>query len=225
MVKKTSTKKVKTSKEKKPKKTSGSFKSYDEAKKVKDEATAALKEARLEFKQFLKDTGLKRGKNYSKDKKHGKPWNALNSKVEELEEQRKSAAAFMKEKKPKSDGPRATKYNYPDEIESIKDKDEKQLEMKKFRTKVRAAAKRAGVSVDEYLSDPAGYDEKAKASKPKKEKKEKKDKVDKKSKAKKEDTEEEEPKKKATKKAKTSKEKEEKPKKVKKLPKKKKAED
>lgn len=173
---------AKTDKAKKPKASKKSpakvdvagFENYESAKAVKETSTQELGEARSEFKAFLKDTGLKRGKNYSKDKSHGKAWSALNSKIEDLEARRKAAIAYMKENKPAKGsvgGHKPAKYNYPAEVEGIEDKDEKQLAMKKFRTLTRAKAKKAKVSVDEYLADPEGCDEKAKAFKKDKPKK------------------------------------------------------
>lgn len=169
---------AKPSKAKKPSKATESaslpgFTDYDQAQGVKNSSTAELKEARLQMKDFLKETGLKKGKDYSTDKKHGKAWVALNSKVEDLEAQRKAAIDYIKNNKPKKSGgdARSTKYNYPEEIAAIADKDEQQLAMKKYRTSIRGKAKRAEVSVDEYLSDPAKYADKPKATAPSKAKK------------------------------------------------------
>jgi hypothetical protein len=164
-------------KAKKEKKAEGGFDSYEGAKAVKEDSTSQLKVKREEFRTFLKETGLKKGKDFSKDKKHGKAWDKLNTAVEELEATRKSAIDFMKENKPaKSAGPRATKYVYPDEVNNIKDAKEQSEAKKKHRTKIRAKAKRAGVNVDTYLSDPKAHD--AAADSKKAEKKSKKTKAE-----------------------------------------------
>jgi hypothetical protein len=157
---------------------------YEEAVGMKEQFTEALTTARKELQDFVKKTGLKKAKNYSTDKTHGVAWVALNSKIEEAEAGRKKALAFMKENKPqKGTAGRASKHNYPDDVLNIKDSAEQSEAKKKWRTKTRSKAKSAGVSVDEYLTDPIKYDSQKADKKGKVEKAPKKGKVEKSDKA------------------------------------------
>jgi len=173
------TKKVKKSKDSK---TSATFASYEEAEKAKKDLTASLGKARDEFRAFLKDNGLKNGKDYSGDKKHGKMFNTLQGNISSLEEQRAAAIKYTKEnKKAKAPKERNTKYVYPDDVMNA---DDVSLAKKQYRTKIRGKANRAGVSVDEYLQDPGKYDEQAKKKTKEKKSSEKSSKAEKPSKKK-----------------------------------------
>ena len=129
---------------------------YDSAVKQLKGVKADLKEARNELNAFLKENKLKKTQDHSKDKKHGKAYKALKATIKTLEEQRDDFQTFAKENKPKKE--RSYKYGYPEDIKTGDDR-------KKFRTKMRAKAKAAGVTPDEYLTDMEGYDKKVAATK------------------------------------------------------------
>jgi hypothetical protein len=138
---------------------------YDEAKEQLVNLRGDLKDARTALRDFLKENKLKRGVDHSnhETKKIAQKFKSLNKKITDFEAKKTELQTFIKENKPKA--VRESKYNYPPEIESALDK-------KKFRARMRAQAKRAGVDVDTYLGDPEKYDKEIAAKKPaKKEKK------------------------------------------------------
>jgi len=154
---------------------------FDSATEQLVEVKADLKDARGEMTDFLKANKLKKGQDHSNHEtaKVAKGWTKADNKISKLEEDRTTLQDFVKANKPKKE--RESKYSYPDGLDADG--------RKKFRTQIRAKAKRAGMTPDEYLDDPkagdkiiAGKDaERAekkskKAPKAKKEKAEKSDK-------------------------------------------------
>jgi len=135
------------------------FESPEAAKAVKDSATSDLAKKREELNKFLKDAGLKKGKDYSDDKKHGGVFKKLNSAIEALEKSRKAAVDFLKTNKPAKKGGvgRAdTKHAYPADIMALTGEAQKEAK-KKHRQKIRVLAKKAGVTVDIFITDPDKY--------------------------------------------------------------------
>lgn len=120
---------------------------YDSAKEklagVKEEIPA--KETQL--KEYAKKNKMKGGK--SEDKKIQSGYNKVTQELQDLKDRKSKYIKFMKENKPKVD--RESKYAYPDDCKTGLDK-------KKFRSLMRARAKRAKVDVDTYLADPKKYD-------------------------------------------------------------------
>lgn len=170
------------------------YESYEAASEAKGTITKGISAARAELRDFMKDNGLKKAKDYSADKKHGKAFTKLTAAVEELETARKEAIQFMKDNKKKGKsggGGSSAKYEYPKEVLEAEDVG---LAKKKFRTSTRTKANRAGVTVAEYLADPTKYADV------------KKEKPAKKAKKAKDEEEEEKPAKKAAKKGKGKKE-------------------
>lgn len=180
--------------------------SVDELKEQLVETKTKLSDARKEMNAFCKENKLKKAKDHSdhKDKKIATAYKKLQKAIEKLEAERDALQEKFKASKPKAE--RNTKYDYPEGMTAD--------DRKKFRQETRVKAKRAGVDVDEYLSDPAKYDAIIKENKEKKA-------ASKKPAAKKEKAEKAEKKEKKAKKDKAPKgEKEDKPKKKKKANKK-----
>lgn len=141
---------------------------YDSAKSQLEPKKAELKAKREELQAWLKEKGLKKTEDHSKDEKYGKKFTRLTGEIKALEEETNKLREFMKNNKPAK--VRTTKYNYPEGATA----DDK----KKFRQKARVSAKAAGVSVAEYLENPDKYkaalEEKKKAKQAKAEEKAKK---------------------------------------------------
>jgi len=120
---------------------------YDSAKEklagVKEEIPA--KESQL--KEYAKKNKVKGGK--SEDKKVQSGYNKIAQELQDLKDRKSKYIKFMKENKPKVE--RESKYAYPDDCKTALDK-------KKFRSLMRAKAKRAKVDIDTYLADPKKYD-------------------------------------------------------------------
>lgn len=114
------------------------------AKKTKEELKEQLKSlkeerkaAKEELRGFEKENKLAKGEDHSGDAKHGKKWAKLNQVVSNKEEKIAKVEASLEETKgEKGSGGFRQKYEYPDDITSAEDK-------KKYRAKMRAAAKRA----------------------------------------------------------------------------------
>lgn len=123
----------------------------DEAKEKLTSAKEKLMAAKDAMKDFCKENKLKASEDHSnnEDAKVAKKWKKLNDEVVEKQARVEKYTAAVKEAK-KSGGGIKAKYTYPKEVKTGEDK-------KKFRTETRAKAKKAGVSVDEYLKDPAKY--------------------------------------------------------------------
>ena len=154
---------------------------FDEAKEALSGAKDANKAAKTELKSFDKKNKVKKGddsdlkKDAKKERKLlAETAAAASAKVQESKE-------LVKSLKPKKD--RVSKYEYPEDI-----KGDSKAE-KRYRASMRGKAKSAGMTVEEYLGDPAKGDaaieaakKSKKADKPKKDKKDKKEKKDKKDK-------------------------------------------
>lgn len=142
---------------------------YDSAKEklagVREEIPA--KESQL--KEYAKKNKVKGGK--SEDKKAQSGYDKIAKELQDLKDRKFRYVKFIKEYKPKTE--RESKYAYPSDCKTGLDK-------KKFRSVMRAKAKRAKVDIDTYLADPAKYDklvvakdqEKAAKKKPAKKEKE-----------------------------------------------------
>jgi len=163
---------------------------YDSAKEQLVTVKTDLKTVLNERRALLKDNKLKKTEDHSKhkDKKIAKAYKDQTTSIDALEATKKELMDFMKANKPEK-GERVTKYAYPDGFDAE--------QRKKFRANCRAAAKRAKVSLEDYLVDPAKYDAADKEAKEKKaaEKKPAKKKEGKKDKADKAETKDEKPKK------------------------------
>lgn len=124
---------------------------YDSAKAQLGTKKEELKAKREELLAWLKEKGLKKSEDHSKNEneKIAKKFTRLTGEIKALEEETNKLRTFVKENKPKKE--RTTKYQYPEGATA----DEK----KKIRQKNRVAAKQAGVSVAEYLENPAKYKE------------------------------------------------------------------
>lgn len=135
----------------------------ESATKAKADLSDQLTAKREEFHAFLKDTGLKKGKDYSKDKKHGGVFSKFEAEIAALEAERSKVVKFLSENKPEKGGkkskakaekgaPREEKYNYPAAIAKMS-KEEASEAKKKFRAECRAGAKRAKMSLDDFLKN------------------------------------------------------------------------
>lgn len=134
---------------------------FDKATAASEKATKNKEAKRALLDEFLAKNELKKTVDHTgkiADKKLQKQYNDLRADWTKAKEAAESAKDAVKASKPAKE--RAVKYVYPSDVTDSVGK-------KKFRTKCRGAAKRAGVTVDVYLSDPAKYD---KAAKPAKEK-------------------------------------------------------
>lgn len=121
---------------------------------AKEELPSAKEErdvAKQELQDFLKANKLKKGEDHSKnpDKKIAKGFKAVKELYEGKQKRVETLISFIKENKP-APSERESKYNYPKGVETSADK-------KKFRSIMRGKAKKAGVSLDKYLADPAKY--------------------------------------------------------------------
>jgi hypothetical protein len=149
---------------------------HEEVKASYDAAVVARQEAKEALNSFLEEHSLRKNVIHTgklEDKKAQKAYDKLYdawSAAREKEQALKDA-----EKKARPSKERATKYVYPADCTSG-------IDRKNFRAACRQAAKRAGVDLDTYLSDPEKYDKVEKA--PKKAKKEKAEKASKKDKKK-----------------------------------------
>lgn len=143
---------------------------YDSAKEKLGSLKEELTAKRDELAAWLKEKGIKKGEE-PKEEKALKKYNRLKGEISDLEKTREELKEYVKNNKPKKE--RVAKYAYPAGATG----DEK----KKFRQKCRAAAKAAGVSLADYLADPAKF-EKAVAEKKAAKEKEKAEKAEKKEK-------------------------------------------
>lgn len=132
-------------------------KTYAEVKEslgtLKDEA----KQAKKDLKNFCKDQKLDPEAEHTGNKK----WVKLKALVDKSSKQVAEAEAWLAENKEKKEGkPRATKYEYPAEVQTAADK-------KKWRAKARAEAKRKekGESTDKGEKASKKKDKEAKAEK------------------------------------------------------------
>lgn len=133
----------------------------------KEELTAK----RDELANWMKEKGLKKT-DVPTEEKALKKYTRLKSEIDALTATREELKEFVKNNKPAK--VRDTKYNYPENATG----DDK----KKFRQLMRQKAKSAGVSVADYLADPAKFEkivaqkaaEKASAKQAKEEAKKKK---------------------------------------------------
>ncbi len=126
---------------------------YETAKAKLEASKTELTTKRDEFAAWAKEKGIKKDTPPT-DEKQLKKYTRLKTEIEELQKTREELKEFVKTNKPKKE--RVAKYAYPTGASS----DDK----KKFRQKCRAAAKAAGVSLADYLADPAKF-EKAVADK------------------------------------------------------------
>lgn len=122
---------------------------YDSAKEKLGTITETLKTKREEFLGWLKEKGLKKTEDHSKNEneKVAKKYTRLKKEIEDLEAEKATLKTFTKDNKPKKD--RTTKYAYPEGATA----DDK----KKFRQAARVKAKAAGVDVATYLGDVDKY--------------------------------------------------------------------
>ena len=109
---------------------------HDGAKEALVQVKADIKAKRDEFHAFLKENKLKRNVDHSEDTKHGKKFKAFKTAIDKLTEQREAISAKVKETKPKKGAGRKSKYEYPADVTTPEQK-------KKYRTKMRAEAKKA----------------------------------------------------------------------------------
>lgn len=120
-----------------------------------DKKIAAKKD---ELKTFLKDNKLSAKEDHSKnkDKNLASSYKALKGALAELETKKAGYGAA-----PKKGGKAgiAAKYTYPASVKTSDDK-------KKYRTHIRALAKKNDVSVETILKDVAKYEAKAEKAKP-----------------------------------------------------------
>lgn len=138
-------------------------KNPEEAKAALELATGARKDARKAIDDFLKENKLTPMKDYTGklEGKKQKAYDKLRAAWSEAKEVEAAAQTAYKALRPSKE--REAKYEYPAGTDK-----------KKFRAQMRANAKRAGVTVDEYIKDREKYDAKVAEGKPKKEKADKK---------------------------------------------------
>jgi len=120
---------------------------YESAKDKLAGVKEELPAAESQLKEYAKKNKMKGGK--SEDKKVQAGYDKIAGNIQDLKDRKARYTKFMKENKPKTD--RESKYAYPSDCKTGLDK-------KKFRSVMRAKAKRAKVDIDTYLGDPAKYD-------------------------------------------------------------------
>lgn len=111
--------------------------SYEDAVKAQAEAKEAVKTAKAKLTTYFKENGLKRNKDYSKDKTHSKALATLEKGIKKatatLEKWNEKVTQLKGEAKTtKAKGTR-TKYDYPPEIDTAEKR-------KKYRQQMRAKA-------------------------------------------------------------------------------------
>src|SRR5690606_8121133 len=129
-----------------------------------------LSVAKSELKEFLKSNKLSSKEDHSEDPKHGKKYRKYKDLIAKKEQQIQDAKDWIRDNKPAVIRP--TKYEYPEDCVTEKDK-------KKFRARMRAEAKRAeaGEQPKEKKAKTAKKDKAESKKSNKKEKTEKKPKV------------------------------------------------
>jgi hypothetical protein len=111
------------------------FANKAEAKEALTAAKESKKSAKQELKAFEKENELASGEDHSGDAKHGKRWSKLKKAVDSAEAKVTDIEGEMEGlKSAKVDRP--SKYEYPADVVTALDK-------KKYRAKMRAAAKKA----------------------------------------------------------------------------------
>jgi hypothetical protein len=143
----------------------------EEAKEKLTSAKEKLMEAKDALKAFCKENGVKATEDHSDhdDEKLAKKWKKLKAEVDEKQARVEKYTTASKDAKKSGGGGVKGKYNYPKDVKNGADK-------KKYRTEIRAKAKKAGVTVDEYLKDPEKHAAAAEKPSKKDKKKEKKNK-------------------------------------------------
>jgi hypothetical protein len=145
-------------------------------KKTKEELKSALESskeeltvAKGELKTFEKTNGLEKGGDHSKNEKFGKKWQKIKDTVTKKEKTVEGIRAELAELKAEK-APRTVKYEYPKDVVSAEDK-------KKYRTKMRAAAKKAekGETTKASKGEKAPKEEKGKSEEKGSNKKKKKE--------------------------------------------------
>lgn len=132
---------------------------HEEAVAAVNAAKEARETAKNNLTEFLEKNKLRKNADHSgkiKDKKLQKEYDGLRDAWEKAKTAEGEAKEAEKGLRPKKD--RKVKYNYPADMTSSGDR-------KKFRAACRTRAKAAGVSVDEYLSDPEKYDKEVEGKK------------------------------------------------------------
>ncbi len=128
--------------------------SHDEAIEELATAKTSVTEKRDEFYAFLKENKLKRNKDYSEDAKHGKKFSKFKTEIDKLVILRDGIKEQAKATKPKKAGGRASTYEYPADVTTPEEK-------KKYRTKMRAEAKKAEKAKEKAEAPEVPADEKA----------------------------------------------------------------
>lgn len=136
---------------------------YEAAQGKLEAAKTELAAARTALKTFREENGLKRKIDYSEDAKHGKTFKKLVRAETEAQEAVTALESKVKALKPAST--RNTKYDYPADVVTAEDK-------KKYRTKMRNAAKPKKEKPVKEEKAPKAVEEKKKDKKDKKAKKE-----------------------------------------------------
>lgn len=124
-----------TTKKKKAPAGKPAIESYDQGIEALREVKEAIAAGREEMTEFLKTNKLKRNKDYSADKTHGKAFKAIRNKIDELVVKKDELTAKLKALKPKKE--RSLKYEYPADV--LGDK----AAMRKYRAKMRTKAAKA----------------------------------------------------------------------------------
>lgn len=130
---------------------------------------AKIEQLDKDRKAFLKGKNLSTKEDHSKSEDKevaGKEAEFQTRKAELLEKQKKYEGLVgggKKKKKAKKGSPIKEKYSYPSDVKSSEDK-------KKYRAKIRALAKKNGVTVEEVLKNVEKYESKAKKASEAKEK-------------------------------------------------------
>lgn len=127
---------------------------HQEILELRDAAKVELNDARTALKAYLTDNKLKKNKDYSDDKVHGKEYKQAKEAIAALEERLSSLNDQLKATKVTK--PRNTKYEYPEGMTDPK-------ERKAYRVKMRAEAKKAAKG--ENTEETPKKEKKAKAPK------------------------------------------------------------
>lgn len=137
-------------------------KTKEEAKEAVKAAKEELSVAKQELKAFEKENKLAKGEDHSEHEKHGKRWGKLKAVVTKKESALATAEEDLKGLKSEGAG-RASKYDYPADCTTAKDK-------KAYRTKMRAEKNKKDKPAKEK-KEKAPKEEAATEKKSKKEKK------------------------------------------------------
>lgn len=145
-------------------------KTYDEAVAALEDAKGRRKDANAAMDSFLEANSLKKKKDYSDDKTHGKEFKGLQKTLTSVREEVKNLEPLIKSLKP--DTARVSKYEYPTDVVTEADK-------KKHRAKMRREAANEGKPAKEVKEKKAKKTEDAPADEAKAEKSDKKKKKNK----------------------------------------------